>query len=134
MRGNRFSNCTITALSISNLATSSAPSCSPSYTSSILPVMDGIIDIKSTNLMVVFSELVSINRNFAAAIRFSIALIVSRALTPLLASTYSLFRAVKATSSKRFLAKFGTRILALSSLDIFASCSVISRASAIDLG
>ena len=96
------------AFSIKRLAITSAPSCSPSYTSSTFPVMAGIMPIKSDKRTAVlvnpfFKALLS-----AALIKFSMAEIVILALTPLLESMYSLALASKLICSIISFAKLGT--------------------------
>ena len=132
--GKICSNSAIIARSINIFATSSAPSCSPSYTNSILPVIDGIIDIKSIRRIFVLDDSDSIKRNLAAAIKFSMALMDNLALTPLFRSTNSLSLAAKATCSIRFFANDGILIDVLSCVEILASCCVISLANAIVFG
>ena len=81
------------------MATWNGPSCSPSYTSSILPVMEGIIPTRSLIQTCVFFSLFTIARRSAELIAFSNAEILSLADTPLFLSTYSLARASKETCS-----------------------------------
>ena len=132
--GNKLGNKVLIASSIKVSATKPAPSCSPSYTNSILPVIAGITPIKSLSLIAVLDSPDTSNLRSAVLNKFSKAVILIRALTPLLASTYSLFLASKLICSNKSNANSGTCTNSDWRISNLASCLVIFLAMAISSG
>jgi len=103
-----------------------APSCSPSSTSSTLPLTALTAACRSHTRVTTFFSPVTSPRRSALLTTFSSSAIVSRAETPEFWSTYSLFRAWIATSSISSRRNAGTRTSTPLLRSIHDSCAVIA--------
>ena len=122
------------ALAMRNCATLTGPSCSPSYTNSIFPLIAEIAPNRSLILAMVFVSPLINTRRSALLTMFSKAEILKRAETPLFASTNSEVLASKLICSIKSRKSSGTTTMSSCACGKCASCCVIFFAISMLLG